>query len=54
MLSLNALSRPVQGPPTGFGSTINRYEPNHDRRFFNTTNVDAMGSAKKLNPKETV
>jgi len=44
---LSLVDRPIGGPPTGFGSTINRFPPTHDQRNFNTTNTEFFGTAPK-------
>jgi hypothetical protein len=40
---LSLVDRPVDGTQTGFGSVINRFGNDHDRRYWETSNQAAFG-----------
>jgi len=45
---LSLVDRPVEGTQTGFGSVINRFGSDHDRRYWQTSNQAAYGT--QINP----
>ena len=51
---LSLVDRPVQGPAHGFGSTVKRFDKDHGKVYFNTTNHDFYGAPKHELPSETL
>jgi hypothetical protein len=49
---LSLVDRPVDGATTGFGSVINRYGKDHDRRYWETSNQAAFGKNVAPSAKE--
>lgn len=49
---LSLVDRPIDSTHSGFGAVINRHGPNHDQRFFDTTNKNFYGEPKKLDALE--
>lgn len=51
---LSLVDRPIAGPKTGFGSVIKRFDKDHGKPYFNTTNHDFFGAPKREDPSETL
>ena len=50
---LSLVNRPVSGPERGFGATVQRFDKDHDKAYFTTTNREFYGEPKKFNAAET-
>ena len=44
---LSLVDRPISGPKRGFGATVKRFDKDHEKPYFNTTNHDFYGIPKK-------
>jgi len=51
---LALVDRPVKGPDCGFGTVVNKHQPDHDAVYRKTSQAEAYGYGKKLNPSEQV
>lgn len=51
---LSLVDRPIEGPQRGFGATVKRFDKDHGKAYFNTTNRDFYGEPKREQPQETV
>lgn len=51
---LSLIDRPISGPERGFGATVKRFNKDHEKAYFNTTNHDHFGAPKRESPGETV
>jgi hypothetical protein len=51
---LSLVDRPIGGPQRGFGATVKRFEKDHSKKYFETTNCDFYGVPKREVPQETV
>lgn len=50
---LSLVDRPVPGPKTGFGATIKRFDKDHGKPYFTSTNHDFYGKPKREDPVQT-
>lgn len=51
---LSLVDRPIPGPTHGFGATVKRFDKDHGKVYFSTTNHDFYGAPKRETPDETV
>ena len=45
---LSLVDRPVKGPDSGFGSIVNKHNPDHDKAYRQTAACDSYGYQAKL------
>lgn len=50
---LSLVDRPIEGPERGFGATIKRFDQDHGKPYFTSTNHDFYGKPQKENPNVT-
>lgn len=50
---LSLVDRPISGPERGFGATVKRFDKDHNKPYFNTTNMEFYGEPKKFSAAET-
>ena len=51
---LSLVDRPVRGPDAGFGTVVNKHEKGHDAVHRKTSQAEAFGYGRKLNPDQQV
>ena len=51
---LSLVDRKISGPERVFGATVKRFDKDHDKTHFNTTNHDFYGAPTRQVPSQTV
>jgi hypothetical protein len=51
---LSLVDRPIAGPTHGFGATVKRFDKDHGKAYFETTNHNFYGAPKREDPTEAV
>jgi hypothetical protein len=51
---LSLVDRPIAGPDRGFGSTVKKFDKDHGKSYFTSTNHQFYGQPRKENPSQTV